>query len=115
MVGVFISVWMKMEFLTEYCISNVKVSSMACGIMGYMGNKGAVSGNMSIEGTSFCFTAAHLASGEKRGTFLPMPSGKMNTTQDLNIICITKGTYTSFATAQQGKHNAVPAQKSACF
>uniref|UniRef100_A0A6N2MDQ1 Uncharacterized protein n=1 Tax=Salix viminalis TaxID=40686 RepID=A0A6N2MDQ1_SALVM len=43
MVGVFISVWMKMEFLTEYCISNVKVSSVACGIMGYLGNKGAVS------------------------------------------------------------------------
>lgn len=35
MVGVFISVWMKMEFLTKYCISNVKVSSVACGIMGY--------------------------------------------------------------------------------
>ncbi|KAB5516280.1 hypothetical protein DKX38_026928 [Salix brachista] len=67
MVGVFISVWMKMEFLTKYCISNVKVSSVACGIMGYLGNKAAVSGSMSIEGTSFCFIAAHLASGEKRG------------------------------------------------
>jgi hypothetical protein len=64
MVGVFISVWMKMEFLTKYCISNVQVSSVACGIMGYLGNRGAVSGSMSIEGTSFCFTAAHLASGE---------------------------------------------------
>ncbi|KAJ6691370.1 TYPE IV INOSITOL POLYPHOSPHATE 5-PHOSPHATASE 7-LIKE [Salix koriyanagi] len=32
MVGVFISVWMKMEFLTKYCISNVKVSSVACGL-----------------------------------------------------------------------------------
>ncbi|KAF9663615.1 hypothetical protein SADUNF_Sadunf17G0069800 [Salix dunnii] len=67
MVGVFISVWMRMEFLTKFCISNVKVSSVACGIMGYLGNKGSVSVSMSIEGTSFCFIAAHLASGEKRG------------------------------------------------
>ncbi|OMO52763.1 Inositol polyphosphate-related phosphatase [Corchorus olitorius] len=67
MVGVFISVWMKKELLTKYCISNVKVSSVACGIMGYLGNKGSVSVSMSIEGTSFCFIAAHLASGEKKG------------------------------------------------
>ena len=35
--------------------------------MGYLGNKGSVSVSMSIEGTSFCFIAAHLASGEKKG------------------------------------------------
>ena len=67
MVGVFISVWMKEELLRKYCISNVKVCSVACGIMGYLGNKGSVSVSMSIEGTSFCFIAAHLASGEKKG------------------------------------------------
>ncbi|KDP45431.1 hypothetical protein JCGZ_09680 [Jatropha curcas] len=67
MVGVFISVWMKKELLRKYCVSNVKVSSVACGIMGYLGNKGSVSVSMSIEGTSFCFVAAHLASGEKKG------------------------------------------------
>ncbi|TYG62853.1 hypothetical protein ES288_D07G265400v1 [Gossypium darwinii] len=67
MVGVFISVWMKKELLKKYCVSNVKVSSVACGIMGYLGNKGSVSVSMSIEGTSFCFIAAHLASGEKNG------------------------------------------------
>ncbi|XP_050221771.1 type I inositol polyphosphate 5-phosphatase 4-like isoform X2 [Mercurialis annua] len=67
MVGVFISVWMKKELLRKYCISNVKVCSVACGIMGYLGNKGSVSVSMSIEGTSFCFIAAHLASGEKQG------------------------------------------------
>ncbi|XP_022740370.1 type I inositol polyphosphate 5-phosphatase 1-like [Durio zibethinus] len=67
MVGVFISVWMKKELLYKYCVSNVKVSSVACGIMGYLGNKGSVSVRMSIEGTSFCFIAAHLASGEKNG------------------------------------------------
>lgn len=67
MVGVFISVWMKKELLKKYCISNVKVCSVACGIMGYLGNKGSVSVSMSIDGTSFCFIAAHLASGEKKG------------------------------------------------
>lgn len=67
MVGVFISVWMKKELLRKYCVSNVKVCSVACGIMGYLGNKGSVSVSMSIEGTSFCFVAAHLASGEKIG------------------------------------------------
>ncbi|XP_022774460.1 type I inositol polyphosphate 5-phosphatase 1-like [Durio zibethinus] len=67
MVGVFISVWMKKELLKKYCVSNVKISSVACGIMGYLGNKGSVSVSMSIEGSSFCFIAAHLASGEKKG------------------------------------------------
>ena len=36
-------------------------------VMGYLGNKGSVAVSMSIEGTSFCFVAAHLASGEKKG------------------------------------------------
>ncbi|CAI9758628.1 unnamed protein product [Fraxinus pennsylvanica] len=67
MVGVFISVWMRRELLEKYNIAGVKVCSVACGIMGYLGNKGSVSVSMSIEGTSFCFIAAHLASGEKNG------------------------------------------------
>ncbi|KAG8384762.1 hypothetical protein BUALT_Bualt04G0152300 [Buddleja alternifolia] len=67
MVGVFISVWMRRELLKRYEISGVKVCSVACGIMGYLGNKGSVSVSMSIGGTSFCFIAAHLASGEKKG------------------------------------------------
>ncbi|KAL3833182.1 hypothetical protein ACJIZ3_007918 [Penstemon smallii] len=67
MVGVFISVWMRKEILKKYKISGVRVCSVACGIMGYLGNKGSVSVSMSIEGTSFCFIAAHLASGEKKG------------------------------------------------
>ncbi|XP_022157672.1 type IV inositol polyphosphate 5-phosphatase 6-like isoform X2 [Momordica charantia] len=67
MVGVFISVWIRRELVRKYYISNVKVCSVACGIMGYLGNKGSVSVSMWIEGTSFCFVAAHLASGEKKG------------------------------------------------
>ncbi|XP_051140585.1 type I inositol polyphosphate 5-phosphatase 4-like [Andrographis paniculata] len=67
MVGVFISVWMRTELLNKYDVSGVKVCSVGCGIMGYLGNKGSVSVSMSIGGTSFCFVAAHLASGEKKG------------------------------------------------
>ncbi|KAI3748056.1 hypothetical protein L6452_10887 [Arctium lappa] len=67
MVGVFISVWMNARLFKRYCISSVKVCAVACGIMGYLGNKGSVSVSMSIEGTSFCFIVAHLASGEKQG------------------------------------------------
>ncbi|KAI3799161.1 hypothetical protein L1987_34451 [Smallanthus sonchifolius] len=67
MVGVFISVWINTSLFKKYSISSVKVSAVACGIMGYLGNKGSVSVSMSIEGTSFCFVVAHLASGEKKG------------------------------------------------
>lgn len=67
MVGVFISIWIKKEILKKYYISSVKVCSVGCGIMGYLGNKGSVAVSLCIEGTSFCFIAAHLASGEKDG------------------------------------------------
>ncbi|XP_054802647.1 type IV inositol polyphosphate 5-phosphatase 6-like [Prosopis cineraria] len=67
MVGIFISVWIRQELLRKYHVSNVKVCSVACGIMGCLGNKGSVAVSMLIEGTSFCFVAAHLASGEKKG------------------------------------------------
>lgn len=67
MVGIFISVWMRRDLLRKHRVSNVRVCSVACGIMGYLGNKGSVSVSISIEGTSLCFTAAHLASGEKMG------------------------------------------------
>ncbi|KAF8010922.1 hypothetical protein BT93_J1530 [Corymbia citriodora subsp. variegata] len=67
MVGVFISVWMKKDLLRRYCVSNVRVCSVPCGIMNCLGNKGSVSVSMLINRTSFCFVAAHLASGEKKG------------------------------------------------
>jgi phosphatidylinositol-bisphosphatase len=67
MVGVFISVWLKEQVLEKYCVSNVRVCSVACGVMGYLGNKGCVGVSMLIEGTSFCFVVAHLASGERKG------------------------------------------------
>ncbi|XP_074304922.1 type I inositol polyphosphate 5-phosphatase 8-like [Silene latifolia] len=67
MVGVFLTIWIKRDLLRKYRFSNVKATPVACGLMGYLGNKGAVSVSMSIDGTSFCFVTAHLASGEKKG------------------------------------------------
>ncbi|KAG9456717.1 hypothetical protein H6P81_001225 [Aristolochia fimbriata] len=67
MVGVFISIWVKKEVLRRYQIWSVKVCAVGCGIMGYLGNKGSVAISMCVQGTTFCFIAAHLASGEKRG------------------------------------------------
>ncbi|KAL4577228.1 hypothetical protein LXL04_013333 [Taraxacum kok-saghyz] len=67
MVGVFVSVWINTSLFNMYNISSVKVCAVACGIMGYLGNKGSVSVSMLIEGSSFCFIVAHLASGEKKG------------------------------------------------
>ncbi|CAA0836434.1 DNAse I-like superfamily protein [Striga hermonthica] len=37
------------------------------GIMGYLGNKGAISVSMVLDKTSFCFVCTHLASGDKGG------------------------------------------------
>ncbi|XP_073144946.1 type I inositol polyphosphate 5-phosphatase 4-like isoform X2 [Henckelia pumila] len=67
MAGVFLSVWMRKELLNRYNVSGVRVCSVACGIMGYLRNKGSVSISLSVGGTRFCFIAAHLASGEKKG------------------------------------------------
>ncbi|XP_019057066.1 PREDICTED: type IV inositol polyphosphate 5-phosphatase 7-like isoform X2 [Tarenaya hassleriana] len=67
MVGVFLSVWIRNEVLRRFQVSDLRFCSVACGLMGCLGNKGSVSISMSIEGTRFCFIAAHLASGEKKG------------------------------------------------
>ncbi|KAK1296950.1 Type I inositol 1,4,5-trisphosphate 5-phosphatase CVP2 [Acorus calamus] len=67
MVGLFISVWVKRELLRKYYVSEARVCAVGCGVMGYLGNKGSVSVSFRIEGTSFCFIVAHLASGERKG------------------------------------------------
>lgn len=97
MVGVFVSVWMRRALLKRYNVSDVKICSVACGIMGYLGNKGSVSVSMSIGGTSFCFVAAHLASGEKKGD-----EGKRN--HQVSEIFRR----TSFPRLRQDGHSLVP-------
>ncbi|ESQ33387.1 hypothetical protein EUTSA_v10007233mg [Eutrema salsugineum] len=63
MVGVFLTIWVRRGLRKH--ISNLCVSTVGVGIMGYIGNKGSVSVSMSIYQTPFCFLCTHLSSGEK--------------------------------------------------
>ncbi|XP_059428853.1 type I inositol polyphosphate 5-phosphatase 8 isoform X1 [Corylus avellana] len=65
MVGIFLCVWVR-EDLCKH-ISNLKVSCVGRGIMGYLGNKGSISISMTLYQTTFCFVCTHLTSGEKEG------------------------------------------------
>ncbi|KAI3911556.1 hypothetical protein MKX01_035677 [Papaver californicum] len=65
MVGIFLCVWVRTD-LNQY-VSNLKVSCVGRGIMGYLGNKGSVSISMTLHQTTFCFVCTHLTSGEKEG------------------------------------------------
>ncbi|CAA7018662.1 unnamed protein product [Microthlaspi erraticum] len=63
MVGVFLTIWVRRSLRKH--ISNLCVSTVGVGIMGYIGNKGSVSVSMTIYQTPFCFLCTHLSSGEK--------------------------------------------------
>ncbi|XP_074368737.1 type I inositol polyphosphate 5-phosphatase 8-like isoform X1 [Apium graveolens] len=65
MVGLFLCVWVRSDLYSH--ISNLKVSCVGRGIMGYLGNKGSISMSMTLHNTTFCFVCTHLASGQKEG------------------------------------------------
>ncbi|KAH9606909.1 hypothetical protein KSS87_019743 [Heliosperma pusillum] len=65
MVGIYISVWVRSKLRRH--ISNLKVSPVGVGLMGYMGNKGSISVSMSFCQSRMCFVCSHLASGHKDG------------------------------------------------
>lgn len=65
MVGIFLCVWVGADLYKH--ISNLKVSCVGRGIMGYLGNKGSISISMTLHQTTFCFVCTHLTSGEKEG------------------------------------------------
>ncbi|XP_073150293.1 type I inositol polyphosphate 5-phosphatase 4 [Henckelia pumila] len=65
MVGIFLTVWIRRDL--RDAVSNLKVSCVGRGLMGYLGNKGSISISMSLHQTSFCFICTHLTSGEKEG------------------------------------------------
>ncbi|GLT79253.1 hypothetical protein SLA2020_507470 [Shorea laevis] len=65
MVGIFLCVWVRVDLYRH--ISNLKVSRVGRGIMGYLGNKGSISISMTLYQTTFCFVCTHLTSGEKEG------------------------------------------------
>ncbi|CAL9240321.1 unnamed protein product [Arabidopsis halleri] len=63
MVGILLTIWVKRSLRKH--IQNVRVSTVGVGVMGYIGNKGAVSVSMSINQTFFCFINTHLTAGER--------------------------------------------------
>ncbi|XP_019455571.1 PREDICTED: type I inositol polyphosphate 5-phosphatase 8-like isoform X1 [Lupinus angustifolius] len=65
MVGIFLCVWVRADLYKH--VTNMKVSCVGRGIMGYLGNKGSISISMTLYQTTFCFVCTHLASGEKDG------------------------------------------------
>ncbi|KAK1321022.1 Type I inositol 1,4,5-trisphosphate 5-phosphatase CVP2 [Acorus calamus] len=65
MVGIFLCVWVRSEIMCH--VTDLRVSCVGRGIMGYMGNKGSISMSMTMRGTTFCFVCTHLTSGEKEG------------------------------------------------
>ncbi|GMH20351.1 hypothetical protein Nepgr_022192 [Nepenthes gracilis] len=65
MVGLLITVWVRSHIRRH--IRHLSVSCVGCGIMGCLGNKGAVSVRFQLHETSFCFVCSHLASGGRQG------------------------------------------------
>ncbi|KAF3332111.1 type I inositol 1,4,5-trisphosphate 5-phosphatase CVP2-like protein [Carex littledalei] len=63
MVGIMTTVWIRDELLQF--LHQPSVSCIGCGVMGCLGNKGAVSVRFFLHETSFCFVCCHLASGGK--------------------------------------------------
>ncbi|KAH9624984.1 hypothetical protein KSS87_012325 [Heliosperma pusillum] len=65
MVGIYITVWVRRKLRRH--ISNLKVSPVGVGLMGYMGNKGSISVSLSLYQSRMCFVCSHLTSGHKDG------------------------------------------------
>ncbi|CAD6265439.1 unnamed protein product [Miscanthus lutarioriparius] len=65
MVGIFVSVWTRSSLRRH--VRRPGVSSVGAGVLGRLGNKGAVSVRFLLHGTSFCFVCCHLASGGEDG------------------------------------------------
>ncbi|KAG0569588.1 hypothetical protein KC19_6G101000 [Ceratodon purpureus] len=63
MVGLFITVWIRSHLCRH--VHNVQVSTVGCGLMNHLGNKGSISVSMFLHYTSFCFVCSHLTSGHK--------------------------------------------------
>lgn len=65
MVGVYLSIWVRQSLLPH--VHGTQVTSVGTGVLGYLGNKGAVTIRMRVFDSGVCFIAAHLSSGENEG------------------------------------------------
>ncbi|XP_030529266.2 type IV inositol polyphosphate 5-phosphatase 9-like [Rhodamnia argentea] len=64
MVGLLVTIWVRGGLLAH--ITHPSASCVGCGVMGCLGNKGAVSVRFELYETSFCFVCTHLASGDRQ-------------------------------------------------
>ncbi|KAL6770923.1 hypothetical protein ACKKBF_B33235 [Auxenochlorella protothecoides x Auxenochlorella symbiontica] len=65
LVGIYLSIWVRASLLPH--VHGIQILSVATGMMGYLGNKGAVAIRMRLYDTGVCFVSSHLASGENPG------------------------------------------------
>ncbi|CAN6320767.1 unnamed protein product [Urochloa humidicola] len=65
MVGILLTVWVRADL--RRFVRRASVSCVGCGVMGCLGNKGAVSVRFWLHDTSFCLVCCHLASGGRDG------------------------------------------------
>jgi len=65
MVGILLTVWVRADL--RRFVRRASVSCVGCGVMGCLGNKGAVSVRFWLHDTSLCFVCCHLASGGRDG------------------------------------------------
>ncbi|XP_066327149.1 type IV inositol polyphosphate 5-phosphatase 9-like [Miscanthus floridulus] len=68
MVGIFVSVWARSALRRH--VRHLAVSCVRAGVLGLLGNKGAVTVRFVLQGTSFCFVCCHLSSGGDEGDVL---------------------------------------------
>ncbi|RCV31133.1 hypothetical protein SETIT_6G152300v2 [Setaria italica] len=68
MVGIFVSVWTRSGLRRH--VRHAGASTVGAGVLGRLGNKGAVSVRFLLHDTSFCFVCCHLASGGEVGDAL---------------------------------------------
>ncbi|KAK9792500.1 hypothetical protein WJX73_010349 [Symbiochloris irregularis] len=65
MVGIYLSVWVRRSLLQH--IRGVQVTSIGTGVLGYLGNKGAVAMRLRLHDSGLGIVCAHMSSGESEG------------------------------------------------
>ena len=68
LVGMYLSIWVEVNMLPH--IRGVQTASVGTGVLGVLGNKGAVAVRMRVYDTSIAFVNSHLSSGDNEGDAL---------------------------------------------